>query len=166
MRTVSYLSLPAGRVNLDFRGNRSFLRYPALRGVPACPEIRQALEGPGRCCGTRRWGFGSVTCWHESFVLQKQRRKRTVRGRLTVSWKTRVCSESGCWTAPQMFQNGVQGEKFTTYRLLAARKLVWRWSASCSEEQSRPECKEEGCEMNRWRTLKKCIAKATKPVVY
>lgn len=56
------LSLPAGRVNLDFLGNRSFLWGPALRGVPACLGIREAPEGRGYCCGTCRWGSGSVTC--------------------------------------------------------------------------------------------------------
>lgn len=33
---VSYLSLLAAQVNLDFQGNRSVLRGLVLRGVPAC----------------------------------------------------------------------------------------------------------------------------------
>lgn len=56
------LSLPAGRVNLDFRVSRSFLRGPALRGVPACQQVQEAQEGLGYCCGTCRWGSGSVMC--------------------------------------------------------------------------------------------------------
>ncbi len=106
----SYLSLPAGRVNLDFRGNRFLLRGPALRGVPACQEFRGALEVPGCCCGTCRWGSGSVTCWLESFVLQQQRRKRkrAVRGWVTAWWTSLF--ESGCLTLPETFPNGVQGK--------------------------------------------------------
>lgn len=61
-RRDPYLTLPAARVNLDFRGNHSFQRRLAPRGVPACRGVRGALEGPGCCCGTCRWGSGSVTC--------------------------------------------------------------------------------------------------------
>lgn len=38
-------------------------------------------------------------------------------------------------------------KNWTTYRLLAARKLVWQWIASCSEERSRPGFREEGFQL-------------------
>lgn len=141
---VSYLSLPAGRVNLDFLGNRFFLWGPALRGVPACLGIREAPEGRGYCCGTCRWGSGSVTCWRESFVLQQQRRRE---GNFNGQWQSYCIMkdkslESGVLQCQKHFQCSSR-EICSTYRLLAARKPVWRWFASCSEEQSRPGYKEE-----------------------